>query len=61
MNQNQYARCGTDGTSRTIGRGVAESHDETWNVHKFQNMGTSHTQNIQYTNVLSHNILKPLL
>ena len=52
---------GTDGTSRIIGRGVAESYDKTRNAHEFWNIGMSYTQNIQYTNILSRNVLKPLL
>ena len=27
LDQNQCARCGTDGTSGAIGQGVAESHN----------------------------------
>ena len=34
--QDQYARGGTDGTSGTMGRGVAESHDRT----QYMSLGT---------------------
>ena len=44
--QDQYAKGETVKTSKTIGQGVAESYNKTQNMHEFQNVGTSRTQNM---------------
>ena len=51
--QDHYARGGTDGTSGTMGRGVAESHDETQYVQQTQYVGTRRTQLARRTDVLN--------
>ena len=43
LGQNQYARGRTNRTSKTIGQGVAKSHNKTQNIQDGQNMGTQYT------------------